>query len=45
MFGVNALVRETVVTFLASRGEGLPRLRRAEVFKPTEPSGEEVIGD
>jgi small-conductance mechanosensitive channel len=31
MFAVNALVRETVVTFLAARGEGLPRLRREDV--------------
>jgi len=44
MFGVNALVRETVVTFLAARGEGLPRLRRAEVMDSPEPGGEGVIG-
>jgi hypothetical protein len=44
MFGVNALVRETVVTFLAARGEGLPRLRRAEVIDLIAPDGEEVIG-
>jgi small-conductance mechanosensitive channel len=44
MFGVNALVRETVVTFLAARGEGLPRLRRAEVIHPTGPDENEVIG-
>jgi hypothetical protein len=32
MFGVNALVRETVVTFLAAHGgPGLPRLRREDV--------------
>jgi small-conductance mechanosensitive channel len=44
MFGVNALVRETVVTFLAARGEGLPRLRRAEVVDPTMPDPNGVIG-
>lgn len=31
MFGLNALVRETVVSFLAARGDGLPRVRREEM--------------
>lgn len=31
MFGLNALVRETVVTFLAARGAGLPRQRRTDM--------------
>ncbi len=33
MFALNALVRETVVTYLATRGDGLPRLRREEVVE------------
>jgi small-conductance mechanosensitive channel len=52
MFAINALVRETVVGYLAARGEGLPRLRRGDVPDPdssqsnmiASPASEGVIG-
>ncbi len=33
MFGLNGLIRETVVTYLARRGEGLPRQRREDLVE------------